>query len=208
MQGYILHTQRQKGEDLIVRVLTESKIKTLYRFYGARHSLVHIGHRIDFVQESNGIFLPKLRSVMHLGFGWERELERVYVWQRFIGLLDRHLRDIYEVERFYMEILDEAARKLLKQNPMRVMIEAYSQILSKEGRKPSQANHSSECFLCGEALGNDITLARSFMPAHRHCARGLHTQMGKIQDFLSTGDSLKLSDEEVRSLYEVLLLGF
>lgn len=208
MQGYILHTQRQKGEDLIVRVLTESKIKTLYRFYGARHSLVHIGHRIDFVQESNGIFLPKLRSVMHLGFGWERELERVYVWQRFIGLLDRHLRDIYEVERFYMEVLDEAARKLLKQNPMRVMIEAYSQILSKEGRKPSQASNNSECFLCGEALGEDIALARSFMVAHRRCARGLHTQMGKIKDFLSTGDSLRLSDEEVRSLYEVLLLGF
>ena len=208
MQGYIIHTQAQKGEDLIVRILTQSAIKTLYRFYGARHSLVHIGHRIDFVQEYNGLFMPKLRNVLHLGFGWERDLERVYVWQRFMGLLHKHLRDIYEIEGFYIEILDEASIKLAKQNPMRVMIESYAKILEKEGRNPSQNPHNDECFLCGEALGEDIALVRSFMPTHRHCANGLHIQKNKIKDFLSTQKSLALSDDEVRGLYEVLLLGF
>ncbi len=207
MQGYILHTQKQKGEDLIVYILTDSAIKTLYRFYGARHSAIHLGHRIDFVQESNGLFMPKLRSVMHLGFLWERELDRVYVWQRFIGLLHKHLRDIFEVEGFYMEILDEAAHKLERQNPMRVMIEAYCQILQKEGRNPNQTHHN-QCFLCGEKLGEDIALVRSFLPAHRHCANGLHTQKRKIKDFFNTQSSLNLSDDEVRGFYEVLLLGF
>ncbi len=48
MQGYIIHITRVKDEDLIVTILTQNVIKTTYRFYGARHSSVHLGYKIDF----------------------------------------------------------------------------------------------------------------------------------------------------------------
>lgn len=150
MQGYIIHTQNQKNEDLIVRILTKNEIKTLYRFYGARHSIVHIGRKIDFIQENNGIFMPKLRNVFHIGFNWEREEERLYIWQRFIGLLHQHLKDIYTIDQAYFEILDFGAQKLCAQNPKRVVLEMYAQILRYEGRKPTNMH----CILCAQLLTN------------------------------------------------------
>lgn len=151
MQGYIISVQKQKNEDVIVRILTQNHIKTLYRFYGARHSIVHIGRKIDFTQEHNGTFMPKLRNVMHLGFSWERELERVYVWQRFIQLLHRHLRDISHIEEEYFGIVDSSAYRLSSQNPKRVVLEAYAQILRLEGRVPPL----SHCLICDQLLESE-----------------------------------------------------
>ena len=208
MQGYILSTRKQKNEDLIVTILTQSAILNLYRFYGARHSIVHIGHKIDFVSEHNGLFMPKLRNIIHLGFRWERDLERVYVWRRFIELLSAHLRDIHEIDSRYFEILDSGASKLLKQNPLRVALEMYAEILQSEGR-----NHLSEsCFLCGEDINDEeIALVRGFLSVHTNCASNLKQSQKfnktKIKNFLSRANSIELNDEEIAKAYQVLLLG-
>lgn len=51
MQGYILSMQKTRNEDMIVKILTPMYIKTLYRFYGTRHSIINIGRKIDFEEE-------------------------------------------------------------------------------------------------------------------------------------------------------------
>lgn len=150
MQGYILCVQKQKNEDVIVRILTQTHIATLYRFYGARHPIVHIGRKIDFTKEHNGTFMPKLRNVIHLGFAWEREAERLYVWQQFIQLLHQHLRDISSIGEEYFAILDSSAKRLTSQNPKRVVLEAYAKILHLEGRVPPL----NYCLMCNEPLAS------------------------------------------------------
>lgn len=151
MQGYIIWIQKQKSEDLIIQILTPTELKTLYRFYGARHSIIHLGRKIDFTQEHNGIFMPKLRNIMHLGFSWEREAERLYVWQRFTLLLHRHLRDISVIDEEYFRILDSGAHRLSSQNPKRVALEMYAQILQLEGRNPL----SQRCIICERGFGEE-----------------------------------------------------
>ncbi|GAD18779.1 recombination protein RecO [Helicobacter fennelliae] len=223
MQGYILSTHTQKNEDLIVKILTQDSIENLYRFYGARHSIVHIGHKIDFIKEHNGIFMPRLRNIIHLGFGWERDLERVYAWQRFMELLSAHLKDIYHIEPFYFEILDSGAKKLHKQNPYRVMLEMYAQILHNEGRNPL---NNDKCLLCGGALyaqsnttessakliaesnTQSISLIRGFLPIHTHCSQStMCFNASQIYTFFTQLSTLHLDDEDIIKLYKILLLG-
>lgn len=40
MQGFILHTQKVKDEDLIVYILSPKMLIKAYRFYGLRHSSI------------------------------------------------------------------------------------------------------------------------------------------------------------------------
>lgn len=53
MQGYIIDIKTVKDDDLIVSILTENHVYTTYRFYGARHSNINVGYKIDFELESN-----------------------------------------------------------------------------------------------------------------------------------------------------------
>jgi hypothetical protein len=48
MQGYIIDLKVVKDDDLIVTLLCENELITSYRFYGARHSNINIGYKIDF----------------------------------------------------------------------------------------------------------------------------------------------------------------
>ena len=69
MQGFILSLQPVRDEDLWVSVLTSEALLSLYRFYGVRHSVIGLGHKIDFcakTQGKRGILC--LRDVLHLGF--------------------------------------------------------------------------------------------------------------------------------------------
>lgn len=184
MQGYILSIHKQKSEDLIVQILTPSEIKTLYRFYGARHSIIHLGRKIDFTQEHSGLFMPKLRNIMHLGFSWERDAARVYVWQRFIMLLHKHLRDISLLEPRYFAILDSGAHRLSSQNPKRVALEMYAQILQLEGRRAI----TRQCLICGQSLDDepDISVRESIQRGYlsigtdlrSHASSKLGTNLG------------------------------
>ncbi len=87
MQGYILNINHVKEEDLIVQVLTENKLKTLYRFYGARHSNIQLGYKIDFEAKSSiKSTIPQLSGVLHLASKWNLEHDRMFIWQPFIKL--------------------------------------------------------------------------------------------------------------------------
>lgn len=216
MQGYILNMQKSRAEDLIVRILTPTQIKTLYRFYGTRHSIINLGRKIDFEEEKNLTFLPKLKHILHLAHKWENDKERYYVWQRFIALLNKHLSDVYTIEEFYFQMLENGANKLNVQNPKRVAIEMYAQMLAFEGRinqishqYHQDTNHNEQhlCFICGEQIHDEIALGRAFLFAHHSCIGGEIFDKAKILSFLQTQSSIHLEDDEVLSLWEILGLG-
>lgn len=205
MQGYILSMQKTRNEDMIVKILTPMYIKTLYRFYGTRHSIINIGRKIDFEEEPSMTFLPKLKHILHLGFKWESDSARYYVWQHFIKLFYKHLIDVYEIDEFYFRLLEEGAQKLHLQNPKRVVLEMYAKILHFEGRAHDEEN--GLCFVCEEALGDMVSLARGFLFAHNFCIGGHRFAMNDIMQFLHTQSSILLDDTQVNELWEILGLG-
>ncbi len=208
MQGYILQMQKTRTEDMIVKILTQNDIKTLYRFYGARHSIINIGRKIDFEEQTQLGFLPKLKHIVHLGYKWESQQQRYYVWQHFIKLLYRHLVDVYEVDSFYFELLNSGASKLTLQNPKRVVLEMYATLLQHEGRAFAVLENQMQCFVCQQDLKERVALGRAFLFAHRECIGGRIFELDRIIAFLQTQSTILLEDDEVDYLWEILGLGF
>lgn len=204
MQGYILSMRRTKGEDMIVRVLTPTYIKTLYRFYGARHSIINLGHKIDFEEELQLSFMPKLKNLLHLGHRWEKQRHRFYIWQSFIKLLDKHLSDVLEIDEFYFSLLNQGALAFEAQNPKRVALEMYASILNFEGRANVTEN---KCFACGENLEAKVALGRAFLFAHQQCIGGKSFPLAQILNFLHTQNTILFEDEQIDELWEILNLG-
>ena len=84
MQGYIIDIKPVKDDDLIVSILTEHEVMTTYRFYGARHSNINLGYKIDFELEMTRSSIPRLKDVIQLGFPWILDNEKMYCWQRYM----------------------------------------------------------------------------------------------------------------------------
>ncbi len=205
MQGYIIHINRVKDEDLIVTLLTQNSIKTLYRFYGARHSTIHLGYKIDFeAKPSIKSTISQLRSIMHLGSTWNSSRDRMLIWQPFIRLFYAHLKDIATIDSFYFDLLDECSSIWAKQNPKRIAVEAYIKILRHEGR----LHDDFICFNCEEEVGEDLTLIRGFLPAHKNCAWNQSFELSRIQHLFKNSSTIMLNDDEVDVLWKVLLEGF
>ncbi len=205
MQGFISGITKLKNEDIIVQIITEKKFLSLYRFYGLRHSIINIGRKIDFDIEYNGLFMPKLRNIIQLGFRWEEDYERLYYWQQFLKILNQHLRDTDEIARFYFDLLNTGALCLNKQSPPRVLIEMYAKLLAFEGRNSPK----DMCFICNRVLDSNITIARGFLPAHKHCLVNNNEMIDKDKffHFLHTKQSILLDNSEVLYLLRILLLG-
>lgn len=204
MQGYIIQIHRARDEDLIVSILTQQNLETLYRFYGARHPTVNLGFKIDFESEhsvKSGI--GRLRDVIHLGFPWMRDHHRLRLWQQFIALFYPHLRHSEETGAFYFELLDYAAERWHLQNPKRIAIESYVQLLEHEGR----LHRELHCFLCDTPIEEEIALIRAFLPTHTHCSHTLSISPHGLQELYANATSLFLSDKEVDRLWYVLLEG-
>ena len=205
MQGYIIHITRVKEEDLIVSILTQNMIKTTYRFYGARHSSVHLGYKIDFeALTSLKSSLPQLRSVLHLGYTWNKERTRMLVWQAFVKLFYQHLKDIETLDSFYFELLDECSSIWHRQNPKRVAIEAYVRLLAYEGR----LHDDFICFNCEERVEEEVTLIRGFLPAHQTCAWNWPLKQTQVENLFQTYSSVQLEDDAIEVLWKILLEGF
>jgi hypothetical protein len=204
MRGYILNTNRVKDEDLIVSILTEKKLKTLYRFYGARHANINIGYKIDFEAiHSAKSSISMLREVLPLSHKWMFESNRFFTWQQFIKLLFKHLKDVVEIDPFYFYLLEESAKKMQKQNPKRVMIESYLTLLEHEGR----LHDDFKCFICDESIEDTLTLARSFLPSHQDCVFGTVFKKDLIINLFESKSTIDLNDDEVESIWRTLQEG-
>lgn len=205
MQGYIINFNKVKDEDLIVTVLTKNRVLTLYRFYGARHSHINLGYKIDFESKSSiKSTIPQLRDVLHLAHKWNAEHDRMFIWQPFIKLFFLHLRDIDEVDAFYFDLLEECSAIWHLQNPKRVAIEAYIKLLEYEGR----LHDEFICFNCEEPIEEDISLVRSFMPAHEKCVWINPFNRFHVEDLFRTKSSMFMSDEDIERLWRIMLEGF
>lgn len=205
MQGFILHTQRVKDEDLIVYVLSQRAVIKAYRFYGLRHSSILSGYKIDFELEENPSFLPRLKDTLHLGFKWIMSRDKMFIWQEFIQLFYKHLKDIEALDSFYFDLLDESSRRFEKQNPFRVIVDAYVNLLEFEGR----LHKDFYCFACDEVINEDeVALIRGFLPAHKAHALSFSFDKNKLKDFFTHKNCSAFDDEEIKELYMLIKEGF
>ncbi len=204
MQGYIINVNKVNDEDIIVSILTENNFYTTYRFYGARHSIINIGYKIDFELEStmkSGI--PRLKDVLQINFPWIENRDKLYCWQRFIKLFFPHLKDVEDIEPFYFELLNKLSHKIIKQNPKRAIIESYIDICKFEGRLHTQY----ECLLCEEKIIKEISLVRSFLPVHSKCAYAKKLDLIQVKDLFEENSLISFNNEEVEYLWKLLLQG-
>lgn len=201
MQGFIIKLNRARDEDLIVTIITEENLQTLYRFYGARHSPINMGFKIDFeVEHSLKSSIGRLRDVIHLGYPWMNRYERIRLWQQFIALFYPHLHQSEEIGTFYFRLLNDAASRWNDQNPKRLAVESYVQLLEYEGR----LHRHTECFFCDKPIEENISLIRAFLPAHKECAHTLSFNPKGLEWLYTRGSTLFLDDLEIERLWYVL----
>ncbi|MCI6988177.1 MAG: recombination protein RecO [Campylobacter sp.] len=203
MQGYILRVQKVKDEDCIVHILSAKNLTQTYRFYGARHSNIALGYKIDFELESSPKFLPRLRNVMHLGLEWLHSRQKMIIWQEFIRLLYKHLSGLEDIEESYMQILDNAYMKFNKENPKRVIVEAYIEILQNEGRLYDEF----KCFICDSKIAGKVALARAFLPACESCINKSGFDKKELLELYRLKSTINLDDEVVDELFNIVLQG-
>jgi len=205
MRGFVLNTVRVREEDLIVKILTENEVLTLYRFYGARHSYINVGYYIDFVvEETPKATIKRLRNVVQIPFGFMFDLEKMIVYKRFVGLLNKHLTDVTKIDSFYYKMLLEINKKLEKRDAKRLIIESYIKMLEKEGR----LHKDKICFLCEKKVDKKIALARAFLPAHEKCVMSEGFDEDKIDLLFKEKKSLLFSEKEIDRLFRILEMGF
>ncbi len=204
MQGYIININNVKDEDLIVTILTENNLYTTYRFYGARHSIIHVGFKIDFEIETNlKSTIPRLKDVIQIGYPWILNPRKLYCWQRFIKLFYPHLKDVEEIDEFYFELLDTLAHKMVKQNSKRAIVESYVLLCEYEGRLHTEY----ECLLCEEKITENISLVRSFLPTHAKCSYSKSFSIEKVKKLFEEKSTLLFNDEEIEYIWNILLQG-
>ena len=204
MRGFILKINKAKNEDIIVTVLCNDSVKKYWRFFGARHSIVQIGNLVDFeVQESQNNFMPNMRSLSHMSFPWIFSNNHLLIWQNFIKLFEPHLKDSTQLNNFYFNLLLEVAKKWGKQNPKRLAVEAYIQLLDYEGR----LYDNGFCYICEKILDKEIGLMRAFLPTHPNCIYSSALQKQDIFKLFNTHSTIHIDNKKVQKLYDILLKG-
>jgi recombinational DNA repair protein (RecF pathway) len=204
MFGYIISLAKCREEDLIVTILCEKRVEKLYRFYGARHSVINLGFKVDFVKELDSVnSMGKLRNILHINYKWCFDFKKLQIWQHFIQLTEKHLRGVNELDSFYFELLDETAHKLERQDPKRSIIESYTKLLEHEGR----LHNDYHCFICEEIIDKDLCLTRGFLPAHKTCVYKNSYDFKKIDDLFISKKSTLLDSNEIDSLWNIIMQG-
>jgi len=205
VRGFIINIRKAKNEDVIVTVLTNESARDYWRFFGARHSILQIGNLVDFeLSESNGNFMPNMRSLSHISFPWIFSNNHLLIWQNFIKLFEPHLKDTIEVESFYFNLLLKVAKKWDKQNPKRLAVESYMELLNYEGR----LYDNGFCYVCEEILDEKVGLMRAFLPTHPHCIYGQPFHKKEIFELYNSHSTIHIDDQTVEKLYNILLKGF
>jgi len=202
MKGFILRTQPCREEDLIVTILSPDQVGSYYRFYGARHSVIQLGYKVDFTREQDvKSTIPRLRNVLHLGYSWLFDAVKMRYWQRFMQLLEQHFRGTETVESFYYELLEKAALQMERQEPRRVLVESYIHLLEYEGRLHLEPH----CFLCDDVIEEEpVALARAFLPAHEGCLYTTGFTWEKVEELLVQKRTVLFEEEEIQRLWSLL----
>ena len=204
MNGYIINLNKVKDEDLIVTIVSEESLNTLYRFYGARHGTINIGFKIDYeIEESSKSTISRLKDVIHIGFKWINDYKLLRLWQDYISLFHKHLKDADEPGSFYFKLIDNASKEWNKQNPKRVAIESYVKLLEHEGR----LHKEKVCFICSKPIKDDISLIRAYLPTHKECTHTLSINHKGLKELYENKSSLFLDDKEIDRLWYVMLEG-
>jgi hypothetical protein len=203
MQGYIIDIKPVKDDDLIVSIITETSILTTYRFYGARHSTINIGYKIDFELEETRSSIPRLKDVIQLGFPWILDYEKMYCWQRFIKLFYPHLKDLEEIDAFYFYNLDNLVHVMIKQNALRAICGSYLTLLEHEGRLHTDYS----CLICEQAITENISLVRGFIPVHSKCTYSKIFDFKIMREVFEENKLINLKEDEVEYLWNILLQG-
>ena len=189
---------------MIVTILSPQSVRTYYRFFGARHSILQFGHLIDFeVEGEQSSYLPRLRKLSHLGFEWLYDNNLLLLWHNYIKLFEPHLRDTEELEPFYFDLLLDSAKKWGRQNPRRIVCENYIKMLRYEGR----LHHDDHCYICEKPIEEHISLMQAFIPAHPSCIHDPPLDREKVHYFFESGKTLYLDDSEVEYLYQIAMKG-
>lgn len=204
MKGFIINLNRVKEEDLIVTIVSQKSLDTLYRFYGSRHGTINIGFKIDYEKESSAkSSISRLKDVVHIGYKWINDTKKLRLWQHFITLFYPHLKEVEDLHPFYFDLLENASNEWGLRNPKRVAVESYVKLLEHEGRLHSE--HT--CFLCSEPIEGEISLIRAFLPTHHYCSKTMPITPHALNELYTNKSSLFLSDREVERLWMVLLEG-
>ena len=204
MQGYIINLNKVKDEDLIVTIISKDSLQTLYRFYGARHGTINIGFKIDYeIEQSSKSTIHRLKDVIHIGFKWINDYTKLRLWQDFLALFHKHLKDAEDIGDFYFDLIENASKEWSMQNPKRVAVESYVKILAHEGR----LHREKICFLCARKIEGDISFIRAFLPTHYNCTHTLAINKDALEELFQNKSSLFLSDKEIDRLWLVLLEG-
>ena len=204
MRGFIINIRKAKNEDVIVTVLSSDAVKSYWRFFGARHSILQIGNLVDFeISESNNNFMPNMRSLSQLSFPWLFSNNHLLIWQNFIKLFEPHLKDTIEIDNFYFNLLLKIAKRWDKQNPKRLAVEAYIELLDHEGR----LYDNGFCYICEDILEEKVALMRAFLPAHPQCIYSTALNKKEIFIFYNTHSTINLEDATIDILYNILLKG-
>jgi len=204
LQGYIINLNKVKEEDLIVTILSDGSLETLYRFYGARHGTINIGFKIDYeIEPSAKSTIGRLKDVVHIGYPWINDYSLLRLWQDFTKLFFKHLKDAEELGSFYFELLENASKQWHKQNPKRVAVESYVKLLEHEGRLHKELY----CFLCSKEIHGDISLLRAYLPTHFNCSHTMSINALALKELYKNKSSLFLNDKEIDRLWSVLLEG-
>jgi len=205
MKGFILNIRKAKNEDVIVTVLSNCEVTSYYRFFGARHSILQVGNLIDFeLQESKNGFMVQIRKISHISFPWIFSNNHLFLWQNFIRLFEPHLKEATQIDSFYFDLLLKIAKKWHKQNPKRLAVEAYIEILDYEGR----LYDNGFCYICEDILDDQVGLMRAYLPAHPRCIYGYSYDKQQIFKLFDTKLTIHLNDNIVDKLFNTLLKGF
>ncbi len=205
MQGYIININKAKDEDLIVTILTKEKQYTTYRFYGARHSVINLGYKIDFeLQHSYKSSIPQLRNVLHLAKKWNIQREKMYIWQQFIKSFYTHLKGIEDMESFYFDLLDFSYDIWNEQSSKRIAIESYIKLLEFEGR----LHDDFICFECEKKIEQEVSFLRAFLPAHKQCSYTNSYDIAHVKELFSNKSTMFFDDSKIENLWQLTCEGF
>ena len=204
MKGFIINLNRVKEEDLIVTILSKNSLDTLYRFYGSRHGTINIGFKIDYEKESSAkSTIGRLKDVVHIGYKWINDNQKLRLWQHFLTLFYPHLKEVEELHPFYFELLEDASKEWEQRNAKRVAIESYVKLLEHEGRLHTE----NTCFLCSNPIEGDISVIRAYLPTHSYCSKTMPISKKALQELYTNKSTLFLNEKEVERLWITLLEG-